>query len=136
MKFIYLLLLLIWLPTADAQEAVRIEPLGTYPADDAVLQKTYSSDGRHLTYAVQDGDNYRWVIDGKAEPSYPVLKDFVVFSREGERIGYVILEGYHRAYCIVDGEKHGPFNAVLDLAFSPDGQRWVAKAEGYEAHKQ
>jgi hypothetical protein len=93
---------------------------------------TFDARGRHVAYAVADGDRHRLALDHCAGEAYDGIGE-IVFSPDGERLAYAAALA-SRWHVVVDGQRGPALRSVFahTLRFDRDGAHvaYVAEVEG------
>lgn len=85
----------------------------------------FSADGRRYAYIGERNGKWHMVIDGVISPAYEeVLLSWQTFSMDSKHVHYAAARD-GKQVPIVDGKEVGSHDAIADMRFSPDGNRFA-----------
>ena len=93
---------------------------------------TNATDGARFACLIKRDDQFVVMIDGKEEPPVEsVAKGTPLFNADGSRSAYIAYQN-SSAWMVTDDKRHGPYDGVDQVVFSPDGRRltWRAARKG------
>lgn len=93
----------------------------------------FTSDGKHFSCYLRDGDKERVMVDGEIGPPFDAILGFC-FSPDGKRWGYCARRG-KRFVLVMDGLESAEYDYIMGSpVFSPDSQRWACYAKRGEKY--
>ena len=89
---------------------------------------SFSSESKSSVYKIRKDDKWVYIINGQESEAYDEIGS-LAFGLDGEKIAFSgILDG--QTYIVIDGVPKGvPYEKIISIVFSPDGNRIAYIAE-------